>query len=364
MAVRALVEGDIPQIAGLYWNYMRLRKGPPPAALVSLFHELYFESPFTSDDFASLVYDVPDHGIVGFLGGSVRQMSVCGRPIRVMFGGNLVVHPDYRSGLVAPRIVNTFRSNNYDLAMVDSANNISKQILQRLGYAVIPALNIHWRRPLSPVQYGIYGVAVSASSSLLGIMAHVAQPLCRVADAVASRIPANPFRQREPRLQGTELDLETLLNCMVQFRKGYSIYPEYSLESLGWLMNWMKRQTFRGTLRKIVLRDRSQKIVGWYIYYAKPGAIGEVVQIGGYPNITKDILDHLFCDAQQQGVIGLHGVVDSRRIPDFSDKGCFFTCRGGWSFAYSPNPEVMQMLERGDAFLSRLDGEWCLDPGE
>jgi hypothetical protein len=364
MAVRALAEGDIPQIAGLYWNYMRLRKGPPPSALVSLFHELYFESPFTSSDFASLVYDIPDHGIVGFLGGSVRQMSVCGKPMRVMFGGNLVVHPEYRSGLVAPRLVNTFRSNRYDIAMVDSANNISKQILQRMGYEVVPALNIHWRRPLRPVQYGIYGVSVAATSSTLGRMAQVAQPLCRVADAVVSRIPANPFRQREPRLQGMDLDLETHLNCMVQFRQGYSIWSEYSLESLGWLTNWMERQAFRGVLRKIVLQDRNQKIVGWYLYYAKRGAVGEVVQIGGFPNSTKDILDHLFWDAQQQGVIGLHGVVDSRRIPDFSDRGCFFTCRGGWTFATSPNPEVMQLLERGEAFLSRLDGEWCLDPGE
>jgi len=364
MAVRALAEGDIPQIAALYWNFMRLRKGPPSAALISLFHELYFESPFTSNDFASLVYDIPDRGIVGFLGGSVREMSVCGRPIRVMFGGNLVVHPEYRSGLVAPRLVNTFIGRKFDLAMTDSANNISKHILQRMGYNEIPALNIHWRRPLSPVQYGIYGVAVSANSSLLGKMARVARPICSVADAIASRVPANPFRYSRPRLQSKDLDLETHLNCMIEFRKGYSVWAEYSLDSLGWLINLMERQTFRGTLRRILLQDKNQKIVGWYIYYAKPGAIGEVVQIGGYPNSTKDILDHLFWDAQQQGVIGLHGVVDTRRIPDFSDKGCFFTCRGGWTVASSPYPEVMQRLERGDAFLSRLDGEWCLDPGE
>jgi hypothetical protein len=28
------------------------------------------------------------------------------------------------------------------------------------------------------------------------------------------------------------------------------------------------------------------------------------------------------------------------------------------------NPELMKLLERGDAFLSRLDGEWALDPGD
>src|SRR4051794_2905805 len=99
MAVRPLAEADLPQVAALYSTYMRRRKGPASQALMSLLHELYFVNPFTDSDFPSLVYDVPDRGIVGFIGGSVRKMSICGRPIRVLFGGNLVVHPDFRSGL-------------------------------------------------------------------------------------------------------------------------------------------------------------------------------------------------------------------------------------------------------------------------
>jgi hypothetical protein len=91
----------------------------------------------------------------------------------------------------------------------------------------------------------------------------------------------------------------------------------------------MERMQARGNLRKIVLRDEKQ-ILGWYIYYLKAGAVGQVVQIGGERQFTKDILDHLFYDAWKQGVIGLHGVVHSRLIDDFSDHlsrrldGCAF----------------------------------------
>ena len=112
-----------------------------------------------------------------------------------------------------------------------------------------------------------------------------------------------------------------------------------------------------------MVRDDSQKIVGWYIYYVNPGSVGEVVQIGGDPKFTKDVLDHLFYDAWERGLIALHGVLDTRRMADFSDKNCFFTCRGGWAVAHSRKPEILEVLERGDAFLSRLDGEWCLNPG-
>src|SRR5581483_12266376 len=98
MAVRPLAEADIPHVAALYSIYMRGRKGPPAPSLIALFRDLYFANPFTDPDFPSLVYDTPQDGIVGFIGGNVRKMSICGRPIRVLFGGNLIVRPDYRAG--------------------------------------------------------------------------------------------------------------------------------------------------------------------------------------------------------------------------------------------------------------------------
>jgi hypothetical protein len=51
-------------------------------------------------------------------------------------------------------------------------------------------------------------------------------------------------------------------------------------------------------------------------------------------------------------------------MADFSDKNCFFTRRGGWTVANSSKPELLEFLDRGDAFLSRLDGERCLCLGD
>lgn len=138
---------------------MRRRKGTIPQALLGLFPELFFVNPFSDNEMPSLVYEMPDRKVVGFLGRNVRRMSYCGQTIRVVFGGNLIVHPEFRSGLAAARLVNTFMNSDHDLALADSANNISKDILQRMGYSVVPALNIHWRRPLLPTHYAIYGLS-------------------------------------------------------------------------------------------------------------------------------------------------------------------------------------------------------------
>jgi hypothetical protein len=364
MSVRPLAEADIPRVADLYWNYMRRGKGPAPPGLQPFLRELYFTNPFSDSAIPSLVYEDKNGKVVGFLGNVVRKLTMCGQPIKAVFGGNLVVHPDYRSGLAAPRLLSTMIATDHDLSLTDSANDISRKILERLGFRTIPALNLHWGRPLKPGRYAVFALTRGLPRLLAGGVKYASLPFCALADSMAAKASASPFKQKKPRLQGAPLDLETLFQCLTEFRKGYSVWPEYDLNSLGWLLSFMERRPSRGMLRKVVLRDESQQIVGWYIYYVKPGAVGEVVQVNGNPKFTKDILDHLFHDGWEHGLIGMHGVVDARRMADFSDKGCFFTCRGGWTVATSRKPELMKLLERGDAFISRLDGEWALDPGD
>jgi len=189
------------------------------------------------------------------------------------------------------------------------------------------------------------------------------KPFCTIVDNMATKLASSPFRQTVPRLQAEELNVETLLACLSEFRDGYSLWPQYDADSLNWLLNFMGRMKAHGDLRKVVLRNEG-KVVGWYIYYLKPGAVGEVVQMGGARKFIRDILDHLFYDGWSHGLIALHGVVGGRSIDEFAEKNCIFACRGGWMVANSRRPEILDLLDSGDAFLSRLDGEWCLGFGD
>ena len=67
---------------------------------------------------------------------------------------------------------------------------------------------------------------------------------------------------------------------------GFSLWPEYDAHSLNCLLTFMKKMHSRADLRKVVVRDDQEKIFGWYIYYVKPGAVGQVVQIGGDRKFT------------------------------------------------------------------------------
>lgn len=363
MPVRPFLEEDIPQATDLYWHHMHRKKSAVPPAIQSCFKELYFTNPWIDRSFPPLVYENNNRKIVGFVGAFVRNMSFRGRTIRVSLGGNLIVHPEARSGLAAPRLVQAFLSGKQDLQLTDSANDRARNVEERLGCITIPALNIHWARPLLPGQYAAYNLFRPAGPFLSSWLRFAAKPFCTLADTFAANLSASPFRPVKSRLQGADLDAETLLQCMIDSRKAYALWPEYDLTSLQWLLSFIERRRAHGELRKRAVRDENQKTVGWYIYYLKRGGVGEVVQIGGDQKLTKEILDHLFQDALEQGVIALHGVIDLKRMADFSDKGCLFTCRGGWTLAYSKNQEILDVLGRGEAFLSRLDGEWSLDPG-
>src|SRR5271155_724601 len=360
--VRPFVEDDIPQVADLCWKFLLRRPGAPSPALHSFLHELCFANPWLDSALPSLV-DETDGRIVGFLSGVARPMSLRGEPIRAAFGGNFVVHPEARTTLSGMRLLKTYMAGKQDLSLTDSANDLSRKLLKGFGFTTILPFSLHWARPLRPGQYALYAMSRLGWPKFSACIRFAAKPLCSVVDGLAARLSSSPFYQTAPRLQSAELDVETLMACLDEFRSGYSLWPQYDNQSLSWLVTFMDRMKAHGDLRKIVLRDDRQRIVGWYIYYQKPGAVGEVVQIGGARQFTRDILDHLFYDGWSHGLVGLHGVVGGRMVDDFAEKNCLFACRGGWMVAHSRRPELLELLSSGDAFLSRLDGEWCLGFG-
>jgi len=362
MPVREFVKSDVPQVVDLYWKYMSPRTGEAPAALRDSFADLYFSNPMLDARAPSFVYEAAGE-VLGFFGVTTRRMCLSGEVIRVGLAGNFVIHPKARSGVAAPGLLGAYVASNHDLLMTDSANDISRYLFQRVGFKTVPALNIHWARPLQAGEYGMYAMSRGMSSTAAAAFRLVTKPLCAVVDSMSPKIVRSGPVPKTP-LFAEDLDLETLLHCFTEYHKTYTLWPEYDAELLQWLLQFMQRNKKRGTLRGVGLREESGKIVGWYLYYVRRGAIGEVAQVYGPPGVFKAVLEHLFHDAREQGVIALHGVADYRKISDFSDQGCFFTCRGGWTLAHSHRSELLDILERGNAFFSRLDGEWCLNPPE
>src|SRR5581483_2892392 len=226
MPVRPFVEADIPPVVDLYWRFMRRRQGPAPLELRPLFHKLYFENPWIDGVQPSLVYEGKNGDLVGFLGVIARQMCLSGAPVRVAYGGNFIGNPSARATLAAQRLLGTYLKAKYDIWQTDSANDVSRLLLERMGFRTIPALNLHWIRPLRPASYAMFALSRANSSAFLTTIKTFSKPFSALFDLAATRISASPFSPKTPRLHGEELDLQTHYQCLLDFRNGYSMWAD------------------------------------------------------------------------------------------------------------------------------------------
>jgi len=357
--VRPFIQDDIPQVAALKWRFLHNGSGSVPPGMESYIRELFFFSPFAEKTVPSLVYENEQGRVVGFLGVLRRRMSSHGKSIEAAAATSLVVDPDSRTTMAGLKLVNWLLSGKQDLAMTDTANQVTQQIWTRLGGKTVALYTMHWSRPLRPALYAVYVASRFGKGRLSGAFAFGCKPICRIVDAIAARLPSSPFRQTSRSITEEELTAEALVACLRDFPASHSLRAEYEPESARWLLDFMTRMNAYGSVRKVLLRNPEKKIIGWYVYCLKPGGVGEVVQVGTAHSSFAVVLDHLFYDAWSHGAIALHGRLDSRLSEESLGRYCFYF-PGNRLLVHSRDPELARQIQNGSAFLTRLDCEWCL----
>lgn len=354
--VRPVVEDDIPQVADLHERVFEAGERPVTQGLKSYLAEMLFRNPWYDEALPSLVYEDGQGKIVGFLGVMPRRMSIKGRPVQVAMSHTFMVKPGSRSTLAGVQLLKVFFSGPQDLSIAEG-NDLSRNLWEGLGGTTELLYSMCWTRILRPAQYVL---SFTERHGLPLAFAHALKPFCRMADAIAVRMPQSPFRQSMPRASGENLKEETLLACLSAFADSWSLRPEYDARSLRWLLERVARKKDCGSFRKVIVRGAGQETLGWYLYYQNAGDVSEVVQIVARDTSINAVLDHLFYDAWRRGVIALSGRLESRFIRELSRKYCLFGCNATWMLVHSRNAELLQAIHRGDAFFTRLEGEWWI----
>jgi hypothetical protein len=314
--IRPFVKEDIPLVVELYGRVFQESKSPNLQKLMSYFNDIYFSNPWYDDKLPSLVHQESHETITGFVGVMPRRMSLRDQPIHAAIGAQLMVEPGSRTSMAGLQLVETFFSGAQDLSLIDGATDAYRKIHEALGGTVALLYSFYWSRSL-------------------------------------------PSVQTAPPGETEELTEEMLCSCLSAYASGYVLRPEYDVRSLRWLLRLAEQLTQHGTLQKRVLRDTDRRVLGWYLYYRNPGGVGEVLQVAAEKGATGDVLDSLFYDAWQHGVTSLRGRIEPRLRQALAGKDCRFH-RGHWLLVHTKSPELLQVIQRGEALFTRLDGEWCL----
>jgi hypothetical protein len=354
--VRALEERDIPRVVDLHRRVLL----PDAAATGQLdAHHAYFKELFLDaawyDGQPSLVYEDEGGQPIGFLGVMARRMTLRDRPIRAVITAHFIVEPDRRATLAGIELIRALLVGPQDLTLADEAGDISRKLFEGLGGTAEILYSLYWVRLLRPGKFVVssWGKGWRKTGPVLTL-------LCQFVDAVVTHWPGGPFGAPALATSGEELDGDTLAACIAEFTRSRALRPEYDGRTATWLLKILARKPGCGPLRKALVRTAAGEIAGWYLYSGHRGGTGEVLAVGAREERIGEVLDHLFAQAWRDGMVALIGRIDPRFVGPFSARGCFFHHRGHWTLIHSRDPELIQAFQRGDAFLTRLEGEWCM----
>jgi hypothetical protein len=325
-----------------------------PDRLENHLSEVFLENPWRDDALPSLLYEDDDGAIIGFLGAVPRPMVLNGQRLKVAIASRFMVHP-VRRGRVGLQLLRRFFSGAQDLSLTEG-NDLTRTIWQGRGGTTAALYSIRWTRVLRPSRYV---VSFLRRHGMRSPVALALTPLCRAMDALTGRLGRWPFRPSVPSASGEELTEYTLLAGLSEATRRRSLRPEYDEQSLQWLLEVLAARKGRGHLRKVLVRRAGQDAVGWYLYYANPAGISEVIQVAAKDGSMGDVLRHLFHDAWEHGAVAVSGQLDPPFIQAFASEHCLLHGGGGsWTLAHSRRAELLEPLYRGNAFLTRLEGEW------
>ncbi|HKQ30892.1 MAG TPA: hypothetical protein VJS66_06385, partial [Burkholderiales bacterium] len=351
--VRALTADDIAAVAGLYERVVHSRI--PGAVLRARLSRLLLRHPWYDASLPSLVYENRD-GVVGCLGVLPRPIIFDGQPVMAAVGHSFIVEPGSRSTLAALELERRFFAGPQDLSMAEG-NEASRAVWEKCGGFRSPMYGLSWVRPLKPSQYAL---TFLSRRGLPSMAVSTLRPLCRTMDNLARSIRRGPFHFPAPVLIGSALDSAALHRAIADIVKNRVLRPHYDEQVLAWLFAALsEKEEELGTLERVLVRDANNETVGWYVYFSKPGGVGTVVQLGAKERYAEDVLQHLFHHAAIRGVVAVSGQVDPALFHAYSRKHCMFHHDGrSWMLFHSRHESLRQAIDRGQAFITRLEGEW------
>lgn len=355
--IRVLAEADLPAVVALFGRVYPEHRWSSPAECESYFREILFDNPWRDPELPSWVAE-DDGRICGCYAVMPRRMLLDGRPIRVAVGCQFLVDPGARYLLTTLQLAKAFISGPQDLSLADGANEQARSMWVGIGGTAPLLYGLHWTWPLRPARYVLS--LLEQRAGLLLPLTFAARPLAALVDGLATRTTRGRPLWEAAGLAEEPLDPPTLQAHLPDILRGVALRPAYDTPSLDWLFDQAARNPRLGRLRARAVRDGARRLVGWFLYGLRAGGVSEVVQLAARQGYYGRVLRRLLADARRHGAAAVRGRLDPCFAREFTDRHCWLRADGPWTLIHSRHPGVMSAIQQGDAFLSRLDGEWWL----
>ncbi|MCF7855114.1 MAG: hypothetical protein K9N51_09980 [Candidatus Pacebacteria bacterium] len=310
----------------------------------------------------SLVYESPVDGITGFLGVFRRPMVFRGNLIDAAIGTQFLVDPDKRQGgITALQLLRKFLSGPQQLSITDGAQDTTRLLWQAAGGDAVFLQCLDWFRILRPASHNLL---LLRKRKRLNSFLQFLTPVSKVVDSMVHRLPVGPYRLCPASGVKEAASLDAILEAMTRFSKQYSLHPSLNEMQLRWLLDYATLSEKRGSLHRAVARDSRGQPAGWGLYYIQPGDTCKVLQVGGPEHYLVKVLTHIYNHAWREGGTAVSGRLQPWLLGPLPRRNCYARCLSLGVLAHSKNKDILHAIHAGDAFLSRLEGEWWMAFGE
>jgi hypothetical protein len=354
MTIRPLELSDLSEVTSLYEHVSRSGKRVPPPGLDRYFERSFFEQPWADSEIPSLVHVDEDGAIVGFIGSSVRLLDFEGETIRMAFSTQLVADPKARSRAVGAFLLKSYLAGPQDMTITDEASDEVRRMWEGLGGETLHLECIGWIRAFRP-----WVAAAELGARRKPGLARTLRPVAPALDAATRRLVSR-LAPDEPRGTSEELTPALLVEHLPAVARGTRLRPAYDESTVGWLLREVEAVTSHGTLVRRLVRHDTGEVAGWFVYYAKKGGVGQVLQIAAPERSVDPVLDHLFFDAESRGVTALRGRMEAHLREPLSKRDCYLRRSDALALVHSRRADLLYAAHSGRALLSRLEGGWWM----
>jgi hypothetical protein len=354
-AIRAFRRDDIPHVLSLFRTAFLQNGRSVPAGLDTYFDRVFFQSPLHDDELPSFVHLDAHGAIIGFVGVQPRRLRLNGRRLRAAVATKLMVSPTAGEPLAPFRLLSRVFAGAQDLLLSDLSNDAGRRIWEQLGGTTALLYSLEWQRPVRPARHSL---AWLTARGVPGLVTAALRPVCAALDGAVARLGARRLRSVVAGYTTDELPLGTLVERFPALAADRVLRPDYDEPALEWLLGVAQQNEPHRTLRRRVVRDSRGQVAGWFLYFVERGGVSEVVQLVARKGAADAVVHLLLADAWDCGAVMLSGRLEPRIVREMSLQHCYFRQVSHWTLAHSRQPEVLDAILRGNAFLSRLEGEW------
>ncbi len=355
-SIREFTESDVPAVVALFERVYPEHRWFSRDACEQYLRDILFGNPWCAPDLPSWISEERGHA-TGFAGVGPRPMRFRGEQIRAAVGCLFMVDPDRRNSLIALRLVQAALAGPQDLFIADGANDDARRLWLGAGGSAPLLYNLHWTRPLRPARYAL---SLIERIGGIGSAARALRPLGALADVLLARVRPNRIHHGVDGFTDAALDAATMFSDLPKFLRGSVLHPAYDASALAWLLEQAALKTRHGKFRARAVFDDKRQRAGWFLYYVQPGDIAEVLQLMANDRSFDGVVRQLLADAWRHGATAVRGRLDPAHAQKLSGRHYWLRREGSWTLVHSRHADIVSTIERGDADLSRLDGEWWL----